>query len=261
MKFAYTKTDSSMLKSNLGEFANFSAKRDLKGTAPSGKPAYVTVNGQDYFLSYAGQVALWGNKNETHSYKREWINQNAVRRPGHSPLMLIGNVDVPDKVGKPMNNFPKELFDEFTIQGNKSDGLKLNSNAGGTRKRKRAAGSTILTQEDEADDQDDAASNGNMDDEVESPSQVTSKGKGRPKSKKRRHASTSDHNSATEEVATDDGAMDGASHKRQKIGMGNSMFDNSDAEGLGDNETSEALGGNGDNEDNEDYGAFGFSGF
>ena len=70
MKFAHTKTDTSMLKSNLSEFENFSAKRDVKGNPPSGKPAYVTVNGQDYFLSYAGQIALWGNKNETHSYKR-----------------------------------------------------------------------------------------------------------------------------------------------------------------------------------------------
>jgi hypothetical protein len=259
MKFAHTKADTSMTKSDLSEFENFSAKRDVKGNAPSGKPAWVTVNGQDYFLSYAGQVALWGNKNETHSYKREWVNQNAVRRRGHSRLMLIGNVEVPDKVGKPMNNFPKELFDEFNIQDSKSKGLKLNRNAG--RKRKMAAGSTILSQEDEADGQDDGASNRNMDDEVESPSQATSKGKGKAISKKRRHASTSDHDAATEEVATDDGAMDRASRKRQRTEMFNSIFDNSDAEDLGDNETSEVLGGNGDNEDDEDFDASGFSGF
>jgi hypothetical protein len=44
--------------------------------------------------------------------------------------MLIGNIEVPEtKVGKPLTNIPKSLFEPFSIQPKKSSGLRNNENA------------------------------------------------------------------------------------------------------------------------------------
>jgi hypothetical protein len=158
LKFAYTKADTSMTKSKLSAYANFSAKRDVLGNAPSKKPAYITVRGRNYFLCYAGKIALWGDKVQTHKHRSDlWTGQNEVRKSNLSPLMLIGNVAVPAKgCGKPFTNLPRELFEEFDIQPAKSKGLKLNINAIGRRHPVSAATQTSGADED-GDEDDDAA--------------------------------------------------------------------------------------------------------
>jgi len=237
LKFAYTTVDTSMLKSSLAQYANFSAKRDVKGSVPpSGKPAWVEVNGSAYFLCYAGRIALWGSKVTTHTYLRDWVNQNSVRGPGLSPLMLIGNVDVPDKVGKPMKNLPKELFEEFSLQSNKSTSLKSNGNAAGG-KRKRKLASISPTPEGDAEDQDDLHV-----------LPVGRKGKkGNKVRKEKAKPSTPDHESATEEPSS----------KRQRMGGGNFRLSESLEDGFGiqdedavvgdENPTSDFLGFDGSN--------------
>jgi hypothetical protein len=142
MVFAYTTRDTNMNRSSLSQYENFNHKRDLKPNAPSGKPAYVKPYGRKYFLCYGGQIALRGSKVSTHKWKNPelWTVQNDVRKVGLSPIMLIGNVDVPDLgMGRPMYDLPKELFDEFNKQPKKSESLKLNTNANGVRKSKREA--------------------------------------------------------------------------------------------------------------------------
>lgn len=158
LKFAYTKADTSMTKSKLSAYANFSAKRDVLGNAPSKKPAYITMRGRNYFLCYAGKVALWGDKVQTHKHRSDlWTGQNEVRKSNLSPLMLIGNVAVPAKgCGKPFTNLPRELFEEFDIQPARSKSLKLNINAIGRRDPVSAATQTSGADE-EGDEDDDAA--------------------------------------------------------------------------------------------------------
>ena len=132
LKFCYTKSSSSLSVSSISKFKkNFNTKRDALPLAPSGKPAWVEVNGVRYFLAYAGQIALSGSYNKTHKYKSHlWRNQNTVRAADLSPLMLMGNVDVPStRVGQAMTGIPKALFEPFNIQPNKSAKLKNNMNA------------------------------------------------------------------------------------------------------------------------------------
>jgi hypothetical protein len=56
LKFCYTKNDLNKKISNLSDFRlNFSTKRDAIANPPSGRPAWIEVNGLKYFLAYAGK--------------------------------------------------------------------------------------------------------------------------------------------------------------------------------------------------------------
>lgn len=158
LKFCYTKKDVNLRKSQLADYKNFSTKRDVIGNAPSGKPAYVEVDGRKYYLCYAGKIALWGSKVTTHNYKRDWTTQNEVRSRYLSPLMLVGNVKVPYLgAGKAMTDIPKELFDVFDISAAKSAVLKTNKNAEGPRRDKSTAVTHAGDAEEDEDDEDDGA--------------------------------------------------------------------------------------------------------
>jgi hypothetical protein len=137
LKFCYTQADRTLSVSALRKFKkNFSSKSDCLAIATSGQPAWIEVDhGQHterFFLSYAGKIALWGGKgSKVHNHVSDtYTNQNKVREAGLAPLMLIGNVDVPDsRMCEKLTKLPLDLFSPFKLQPRKSEALRHNLNA------------------------------------------------------------------------------------------------------------------------------------
>ncbi|KAK5124959.1 hypothetical protein LTR85_001149 [Meristemomyces frigidus] len=96
-------------------------KDDAKAQAPYGQAAYIEFPARSskfYYLSYAGEIALWGNRKPARcNHLNGYGNINNVRENANCPHMVIGEPRPTNNPGGyPLSNLPKVLFEWLNTQ-------------------------------------------------------------------------------------------------------------------------------------------------